>query len=227
MYALLSTPGYQQRFAVELADPGPRVPLTDDAGLFREAVGVGARLLWLHTYTERYRDHAAGRGQQLPAVPGLGWAKAVTTLPEAPDAIGHDADEEVLLVGDGKVSGVRTDVWRYTVSGYAVVPAWLGRRTRKGTGRAATQPRPLDLVRPDGWHDEWNDELLDLLRVVTATLDLRPQQDDLLDRVLAGGLMPAAELPQPTAAERAVPPTVPPTVDPAAAGQPGLPLGED
>lgn len=206
VYALLSTPGYQQRFAEQLAEPGPRVPITADPDLWREAVAAGSRLLWLHTFTHRYRDPAAGRGPTLPVMPGLGWTQAVRTLPVAPADIRFDPPTGVVHVGTGTVGGVSAAVWDYSVSGYQVVPAWLGRRTRRGTGRAATRPAPLDRIRPEEWYDEWNDELLDLLRVLTLTVGLRPDQDDLLDRITAGPLLDAATLPIPSPAERAVPP---------------------
>ncbi|MCU1692127.1 MAG: hypothetical protein JWM64_1218 [Frankiales bacterium] len=206
-YALLSTPGYRQRLSAELADPGPRVPLTDDPELFDQAVQQGLQLLWLHTWTERYRDTTAGRGNRLPAVEGLGWAEPVTALPAAPADITYDSASHVLHVGTGQVIGVRPDVWGYSISGYQPLPAWLGRRTRRGTGRAATRPGPLDRIRPPVWHDDWNDELLDLIRVLTHTRESESTQNALLDAVLAGGLIPAGTLPVPTAASRRPPAT--------------------
>lgn len=205
VYALLSTPGYRRRFAAELADPGPRVPLTTDPKLFDQAVRQGRHLLWLHTWTERYRDPAAGRGSRLPAVSGLGWAEPVTTLPAALADTRYDSASRTLHVGDGQLTGVRPDVWDYSISGYLPLQAWLGRRTRRGTGRAASRPGPLDRIRPQAWHDEWNDELLDLVRVLTLTRDSEPTQDALMDAVLAGGLIDAAALPAPSPAERRVP----------------------
>lgn len=74
--------GCQRRFADGLATPGPRVPLTRDVELFTEAAGVGATLLWLHTFGIRYRNTTEGRGSQVPPIPGLHWVRAVTALPE-------------------------------------------------------------------------------------------------------------------------------------------------
>lgn len=205
VYALLAHPGYQQRFADGLATPGPRVPLTRDVELFTEAVGVGATLLWLHTYATRYRDTAQGRGAHVPTVPGLHWARAVTTLPQTTNDCTYDSDTGELHVGDGVVAGVNPAVWNYSLSGWAVVPKWLGHRTRKGIGRAAGGSKPLDRIRPSVWADDWNDELLDLLRVLTHTVRIHDEQSDLLERVVTAGTFTGAELPQAAAHERKAP----------------------
>ena len=205
--ALLAHPGYQQRFAVELQTPGPRLPLTAEPGLFARACEIGRRLLWAQTYTERYRDPAAGRSADLPAVPHLGWALPVAGIPADPREIGYDAVHHELQVGTGRVSGVRPEVWEFSVSGFEVLPKWLGSRTAKGIGRSATRPAPLDLIRPTTWADEWNDELLDLIRMLSATIDLQGDQADLLEEILTGPLISTADLPTPSAAERGVPAT--------------------
>ncbi|MEB0133672.1 hypothetical protein, partial [Pseudomonas sp. CCI2.4] len=49
---------------------------------------------------------------------------------------------------------------------------------------------------------------LDLLRVLTETVSLGGDQADLLDEILAGDLIPANELPEPTPTERKVPKTI-------------------
>ncbi len=78
-------------------------------------------------------------------------------------------DEEILRIGDGEITGVRQDVWSYTVSGLPVIQKWLGYRTLKGSGRSTSSKSELDHVRPVEWADEWNDELLDLVRILTLT----------------------------------------------------------
>lgn len=86
-----------------------------------------------------------------------------------------------------------------------VLRKWLGYRTRRGAGKAASSSSELDRIRPTEWPDEWYDELLDLICVLTITLDRQAALADLLDRVCAGPLVSAAAFPAPTAAERAVP----------------------
>ena len=51
---VLATPAYVRRFWEELTLPGPRIPLTRDPALFARAAELGRRLLWLHTYGQRF-----------------------------------------------------------------------------------------------------------------------------------------------------------------------------
>jgi hypothetical protein len=186
VYALLSAIAYQRRFAVALQTPGLRVPITAKSSLWNEAV-------------------AAGRGSTVPPVDGVEWLVSVTTLPDTMADIKYDAETGYLTIGDGVVSGVRPEVWSYQVSGMVVMRKWLGYRTRKGTGKAASSSSGLDKIRPTAWADEWNDELLDLIRVLTITLDRQPILEDLLDRICSEALLETALLPVPDTKERSVP----------------------
>ncbi len=201
VYALLATPTYQQRFADELESKVVRVPLTADPSLWVEATGLGFRLIWLHTLGERFRDRTSA-GDHPPRC-GVGWVRAVSALPDGPADIHYD-DENLLHIGDGIVSGVKPEVWEFTVSGWPVVRRWLENRTARGRGRRSSE---LDNIRPAVWRDSWNDELLDLLGVLTESCELRANQDDLLARICDGAQIPADSLPKPTDDERAVPPT--------------------
>jgi Type ISP C-terminal specificity domain len=128
-------------------------------------------------------------------------------VPENMKAVRYDQESGALTIGDGQISGVRPDVWAYSVSGMQIIPKWLGCRTRKGTGRAASSASALDKIRPEIWADEWNDELLDLIRVLTITLDRQANLANLLTRVCDGPLVSAALFPQPTDSERQPLPT--------------------
>lgn len=205
IYALLSAPRYQHIFSESLRTPGPRVPITGDPSLWHEAVALGSELLWLHTWTERFLDADSGRRKKIPQIDGMEWAAPVTRMPETSVDLVYDELTLQLRVADGVITGVRKDVWNYSVSGMPIVKKWLGYRTIKGSGRAAFSKNPLDIVRPTSWPDEWNDELLDLIRMLTRTLDLQPAQADLLDRICAGPLVSAAQLPKPTAPQRMPP----------------------
>lgn len=205
VYAVLSAPRYQALFAEALKTPGPRIPLTRGAKLWGEAVDLGKELLWLHMYTERFRSSADGRSSKLPKVAGLRWVKPVKKMPEKPSDLTYDEKSQQLLIGDGVVAGVRKDVMDYSVSGMEVVWKWLGYRTAKGAGRAASSSNPLDQIRATKWPDDWNDELIELLTVLTVTLDKHPAQGKLLDAICDGPLISADELPKPTDAEREEP----------------------
>jgi hypothetical protein len=189
-----------------LETPGPRVPLTRDKKLWKQAVELGRRLLWLHTYAERYQDAAAGRAEAVPDVPGIVWSRPVRRMPQKPGELKYDPATQTLMVGDGVVAGVRPEVWAVRGERHAggQEVAWI---PDLGWERAR-RPAPsneLDRIRMETWPKEWNDELLDLLRVLTLTLEMHPRQAALLDQICDGPLIPAAELPTPTEAERKEP----------------------
>lgn len=201
VFALLSTPGYQVRFSDELHDKDIRVPITADPELWAESVELGEQLARLHTFGDRFAEGSAPRLAEDHLVV-LG---PITRLPEDRSDFSYDKATQTLLVSDGVIRGVKSAVWDFTVSGWPVVTRWLEQRTRSGRGRRSSE---LDLIRPDRWHPEWTDELLEVLRALDGSIRLQPQQDDLLARILDGPLIRASELPNPTEAERKVPPTI-------------------
>ncbi|GAB4201497.1 MAG: hypothetical protein OHK0022_23590 [Roseiflexaceae bacterium] len=208
-YALLATPEYVRRFWDELLIPGPRIPLTRDPHLFAQAAALGKQLIWLHTFGERFVP-AGKRAGRIPT----GTARIARGTPtdpaRYPKDYRYDATTQELHVGDGLFSGVRPDVWDFSISGLQVLDSWLGYRMLKRSGKASS---PLDELRPAGW--QFDDELLELLWLLEASLDLLPQASALLANVLAGDLLTAGELPAPSDAERR---------GPAAAGASGMPL---
>jgi hypothetical protein len=196
-YAVLAGADYTTRFARELRTPGPRVPLSASRALFWEAASLGAELLWLHTFGQRFSE---GRPERVPLDPAIDWVRPVIEMPETlRNDVAYDPESGELRIGDGIVSGVRPGVWAFEVSGMQVVPKWIGYRTRRGAGRAATRPTPLDAIRPTEWHPDWNLELLELLTMLTRTLELQPRGVELLDRILEGPLIAASDLPAPPA----------------------------
>jgi len=207
-YAVAAHGGYTTMFWDQLEHAAVRIPLTADTDLFSEAVELGRQLIWLHTGGARFsgpdRPHL-----QIPRKMGVGWSEAVTELPETTRDISYDHMAHQLHIGTGIVDGVRPEVWDFEVSSMKVVERWIGSRTRKGTGRAAGKSAaPLDRIRPTEWEDEWNDELLDLIRALTVTIELATKQKDLLERITTGSLIKGSELPTPGDSERDVPRTV-------------------
>ena len=206
-YGVLAQPSYAERFWDELEQPPPRLPIAKDAALFGRVADLGERLLWLHTYGERFRDPAAGRGDIAP-----GEARCTKPVPPSPLPEGHayDAEARVLRVGKGASAGefapVSPEVYGYSVSGFHVVKSWLDRRKRERSGRKSS---PLDEIRPERW--EFTGELLALLWVLEETLRLQPEGAALLAAVCASDLFAADELPAPAAAERQPPGTARPS----------------
>ncbi len=195
-YAILAAPRYVERFWDELTLPGPRLPITTDATRFEQVAALGRTLLWLHTYGTRF----VPAGQRPGRIPS-GRARSRVATPQTPEAYPddfsyHPATQE-LWVGKGVFEQVRPEVWAFSVSGFEVVKSWLGYRMRRPKGKKSS---PLDEIRPEQW--EFDGELLELLWVLDATVDLLPQVASWLEEVLAGGTFLAGDFTQPTAAER-------------------------
>lgn len=201
--AVTAHPGFVSRFSDDLAMPGVRIPLTAEADLFFEAAQVGRRVLWLHTFGERFADDAAGRpptpprlpiGQQ-PKVPRGG---AIPSNPmHMPDSIGYDESARRLLVGSGFIEPVSAEVWNYLVSGKQVLVQWFnGRkkvRERPMIGDRR-KPSPLGEIQADRWLSEYTTELLNLLNVLGLLVALEPTQADLLRRICSGPMIDEATL---------------------------------
>lgn len=205
VFALLAHPGYTSLFSDELRVPGARVPFTKKPDLFARAVSIGEQLLWLQTYAERYISD--GRPErEVPHVQGLHWETAITTIPESPKSVSYDAVSHKLIIGDGVVTGVTPAMRAFSVSGMNVLDKWLGTRTATGIGRSAgARAKYLDSIRPKEWEDEWNDELLDLLRVLSQTLDLADEQNLILQTIIAEEMFTTHDFPTPSPSERTVP----------------------
>lgn len=200
-YAVLATPRYVESFSEELTVPGPRLPLTRDAALFAEAVQAGRRLLHLHTYGDRFVP-PGGKAGQVPQ----GKARLATAIPDTPGGYPEDYDYDPaarrLRVGTGEINGVEPRVFGFSVSGLEVVKSWLAYRMKSGAGRKSS---PLDEIRPERWTMAMSQELLELLWLLEYTLIEYPDLSVLLDRIVAGPLFAASDLPRPDADQRKPP----------------------
>ncbi len=195
-YAVLATPAYVESFSEELAVPGPRLPITREAALFREAAEHGRALIHLHTYGERFEGNDVPRGEAKVR-------KAIPDTPEGyPEDHAYDPATRTLRVGDGEISPVSPEVWGFEVSGLRPVKSWLDYQMLKPAGRSSS---PLDEIRPERWTLQMTRELLDLLRILEATVEKQPRGAELLNRILESELFEAGELPQPSGEERKPP----------------------
>jgi hypothetical protein len=200
VYALLGGQSYTKRFWNELETPGPRVPMTKDGASFEAAAKLGRKLIWLHTYAERFR--AADRGDEVP-IGKATTVKGVSSAPaHYPAEYAYDAAQREITVGDGRFGPVAPEVWEFEVSGLKVVQSWLGYRMKRRAGKKSS---PLDDIRPERWTARMSDEFLELLWVLEATLAMEPDLVAVLDKVVSGPCFAASDLPQPTAAERKAP----------------------
>ena len=195
-YGILAQPAYLEMFWDELEMPPPRLPITKDAELFQRVAEHGGRLMYLHTYGERF----GGPNDDGSVPQGIALCTKAVSLEQYPADFSYDPTTQVLRVGDGEFFPVSPDVWDNSVSGLQVVKSWLGRRKRDGSGRKSS---PLDDIRPEHW--EFTEELLELLWVLEATLALQPEGAALLHEVCSSHLFTKDELPTPSNEERQAP----------------------
>ena len=178
-YGILAQPSYVERFWDELEQPPPHLPITKEAALFARVADLGERLLYLHTYGERFAgpdDDGSVQGEARCTQP--------VSIEEYPEGHRYDREHRVLRVGEGEHAGefapVSPEVWDYSVSGMQIVKSWLDRRKAEPSGRKSS---PLDDIRPERW--EFGEELLELLWVLEHTITLQPEGAALLDEVCA------------------------------------------
>ncbi len=191
VYGVLAQPAFTGRFAEELGTRKLRVPLTKDAALFVKVREVGAKLLWLHTYGQRFVPKGKHKGH----VP-KGAARCTKSVPgdadNYPQKYEHNDATRTLYVGTGEFAPVAPEVYGFEVSGLKVVQSWLGYRMKNPKGKKSS---PLDEINPTQWLSEFTTELLELLWVLEATIAQYPAQAKLLEQVVKGESFAAHELP--------------------------------
>jgi len=192
---LLAHPGYTTRFLADLLTPGLRVPLSADARLFMEAVDLGRRVLWLHTFGDRFIDAADGRPAGPPRLSPPRRPAVTQAIPDTeaamPETIAYNPASALLSVGEGRITPVEPTAWTYEISGMRVVKRWFDRRKKRPEGRRSS---PLDDLVAGTWSPEWTTELLELLNVLTLLADLEPAQAALLEQIADGPLVSVTDL---------------------------------
>jgi hypothetical protein len=192
LYGVLAGTDYTNRFAVELQTPGPRVPITLNRGLFDEMARIGRNLISLHTHGARFAD---GGDKTIKPRPDIVWDPEPKLGPADSKEVSYNPDAETLKVGDGVLKGLPSDVWNFSVSGMQVVKKWLGYRTRKGAGKAASSHSPLDKIRPTEWDPAWSNELKELIEMLSSTQDHLVEGNKTMNLILEGDLLQATSLP--------------------------------
>jgi hypothetical protein len=192
-------PAYTARFQRDLAQPGLRIPLTTDRELFTKAVEQGRKVIWLHTFGERYVDPKAKRPKgpprlpkgQRPTIPKEG---EIPNDPAAmPDEIVYDEARRRLLVGKGFVEHVPPEVWRYEVSGKRVLTQWFSYRKLNRERPIIGDRRPpstLCDIQSRYWLAEYTIELLNVLNVLAWLVSLEPTQAQILEQICDGPTLP-------------------------------------
>ena len=195
-------PGYTSAFAADLAAPGLRVPLTANPQVFRCAVAIGKRVLWLHSYGQRFSDPTDGRPKSPPRLPHDRAPHVLGSYPipgdpeHMPDVLGYDPETHELSVGDGRIGNVTLRMREYDVSGVNVLNKWFGyrRRNRERPPMGARRSSPLQQIQATAWRADYTSELIDLLHVLGLLADLEPEQAELLARIVDGPMITVDEL---------------------------------
>lgn len=192
VYGALAHSAFTERYSNELQNRELRVPITKDAKLFEKVREIGAHLLWLHTYGERFVPKGKKRGSVPP-----GSTKNTEAVPGDadgyPETFNYNDETKTLHVGAGEFKPVSKEVFEFEVSGLKVVQSWLKYRMKKGAGKKSS---PLDDIRPEYWTSDFTTELLYLLWILEATLEIYPKQAALLEAVVSGECFKADELPE-------------------------------
>lgn len=171
--------------ADDLAIPGIRVPFTANPDLFETAVELGRRLLWLHTYGQRFADSGAGRPPGAPRLPADQAPKVLAAHPIPADAAAMP-DELLLSVGDGRIGPVPPAVWEYSVGNKRILTQWFSyrRKDRERPTMGGRRNSPLSKIQPDHWLTEYTTDLIDLLHILALLTETHPAQADLLKQVV-------------------------------------------
>jgi hypothetical protein len=199
LYGVMAHPAFTERFWDELQLCEVRVPITRDPALYRHAREIGACLLWLHTYGERYADPTANR--PYGCIPE-GAARCTHGIPPTPEdypqTYHYDDQNQRLCIGDGVFEPVAPEIWAFEVSGLRVVKSWLDYRVGFGKSSKRQNSSPLDAIRPQLWTYAYTAELLNLLWILEHTLVVYPCQAALLKETLRSPLFMEADLPTPS-----------------------------
>ncbi len=190
-----ANPAYTARFQKDLAQPGLRIPITAQPKLFAKAVELGRRVIWLHTFGERFADARADRPPGPPRVPKdraprIPKDGAIPDDPDSmPDEIGYDEPRRRLLIGTGFVDNVAPAVWGYEVSGKRVLTQWFSYRKKNRERPIIGDRRPpskLGDIQPDHWLAEYTTELLNVLHLLTLLVEMEPDQAKLMEAICEG-----------------------------------------
>ena len=141
--ALLSAPSYAARFAWDLEEAFPHVPLPSDRATFLEAARIGGEIRALESFArdpaERFRStRLDGRASGVTlAVPPP--ARAFLADGRGTGTLALQPDQSLRLIG------LPEPVWTFAVSGYRVLPRFLAARAGEALD-AALQRAILDIA---------------------------------------------------------------------------------
>ena len=127
IYAVLSSPLYQQTYADFLKFDFPRVPFTADSALFQQMAALGKRLVDLHLLRSPELEQPIARFE------GKGDDLTIATPKYDPKT------KRVWINATYYFEGITPEVWEYQIGGYQVLDKYL--KARKG--RSLEDPRHI------------------------------------------------------------------------------------
>ena len=92
----------------------------------------------------------------------------------------------------GRIGPVTPGAAEYEISGMRVISHWFDYRKRNPSGRRGASD--LDSENLYRWTNRMTEELRDLVAVLEGCVSLEQRQADLLDRIVHGPILSAAEL---------------------------------
>ncbi|WP_329419313.1 type ISP restriction/modification enzyme [Streptomyces sp. NBC_01268] len=172
---------------------GCRVPLPADPEVWAAGVALGRELIEVQL--------RGARGGARPRLPGGRRPYVRAAVPARPTELGYDPAEELLSLGEGRISPVPAGAWEFEVGGVRMLEQWFAHRT------APAEPGSLEAIGPDAWPQEWTSELLELITVLALLAGRAPERAALTARAVPGGvtrdaLRAAGVLPVPEGARR-------------------------
>ena len=111
IYAILHARTYRQRYADQLKDDFPHIPLTTNRSLFQELVSLGEQLV--ETHLLQSEDASC-----LPEFPEEGNS-------EVKEIRWSEVDQRVWINSTQYFSPIRREVWEFRVGGHCPVKKWL------------------------------------------------------------------------------------------------------
>lgn len=200
--AVLASPAFSIEFGDDLANSGTHIPLTANRDRFSSAVEIGKRVLWLHSYGQRFTDPTNGRPKKAPRLSQERAPKVVGNAPiphapeEMPDSLLYDSDSQILMVGSGKIENVTPRMREYQVSGVNILDRWFSHRQKSRNRTVMGDRRISDLlgIKSEFWRPQYTTELLDLLHVIGSLADLEGSQEELLHQIIQDSLISVDDL---------------------------------
>jgi hypothetical protein len=160
------------------------VPVTSDPTLWAEAVDLGNRVVWFHTFGAvgvGPSGDESGFGEFVRAI----GVKVVEEIPDIanhlPEEMNFNYDSETLLVGAGRIRPVGRRIWEYDVGGMRVLKHWFNYRCANQRHRRRSSVLDDEVLQR--WTPDLTDELLEILAVLQGCVALEDRQASLLNRI--------------------------------------------